>query len=106
MNEPEGFPEFWKTWAPYQRKTDGRGKARPAYKQMIDVGHVPADIIDGARWYVRNLTSEDERRFIPLASTWLRSERFADDCEKERNFQASLANRSNVTPIKQKAGGE
>lgn len=101
MTEPEGFAEFWKIWAPYQRKSDGRGKARPAYKQMMEAGHDPQDIIDGARWYLRNLTSEEDKKYIPLAASWLRSERFADECEKERQYQARLAERNggNVTSM-------
>jgi len=99
MNEPDGFSTFWDLWKAHQRKSDGRGKARPAYKQMIEAGHDPQDIIDGARWYLRNLTSEEDKKFIPLASSWLRSERFADECDKERAFQRKLAERSNVTQL-------
>lgn len=99
MNEPEGFSEFWTIWRPYQRKSDGRGKARPAYKQMIEAGYEPADIIDGARWYLRNLTSEEDKKFIPLAASWIRAERFADDCEKERQYRDRLAQHDNVTSI-------
>jgi len=85
--EPEGFMDFWALWKDYQRSTDGRAKARPAYQQMIEAGASPDDIIAGARWYLRNLKPE-ERPYIPLASSWLRSERWADDCEKEYQFQA------------------
>lgn len=81
-DSPE-FLAFWNLWKPYQRSSDGRGKARPAYQQMIEQGADPQDIIDGAAWYLRNLKPE-ERPYIPLASSWLRSERWADECIKER----------------------
>lgn len=87
--EPEGFSDFWNEWKPYQRKTDGRGKARPAYAQMIEAGHDPQDILDGTRWYLRNM-SERDAPYIPLASSFLRSERWLDDCEREREFQARM----------------
>lgn len=100
MKEIGGFSTFWELWRPYQRKSDGRGKARPAYKQMIEMGYDQQDIIDGARWYLRNLVTDEDKRFIPLAASWLRAERFADDCEKEREYQAKLSQRSNVSPIR------
>lgn len=104
IEEPKGFATFWAIWKDHQRKSDGRGKARPAYKQMIDMGHEPQDIIDGARWYLRNLKTEEDRKFIPLAASWLRSERFMDECEKERSFQAERTERAekprNVVQIK------
>lgn len=84
--EPPGFADFWSVWKAHQRKTDGRGKARPAYQQMIDAGHSPEDIIDGARWYLQCMKPE-ERPYIPLASSWLRAERFTDDCEQWRAYQ-------------------
>lgn len=99
IEEPSGFETFWTMWRQYQRKSDGRGKARPAYKQMIEAGYEPADIIDGARWYLRNLTSEEDKKFIPLAASWLRSERFLDEADKERDFQRKLAERNNVTQL-------
>jgi len=87
-----GFPEFWSLWRKHMRKTDGRGKARPAYQQMLDMGADPQDIIDGASWYLRNMTERDAP-YIPLASSWLRSERWADDCEMERAYQQRLSER-------------
>lgn len=86
------FIEFWTLWRKHMRKTDGRGKARPAWNQMIEAGANPQDIIDGAHWYLRNMTERDAP-YIPLAASWLRSERWADDCEQERAYQARLAER-------------
>ena len=91
--EHEGFPEFWELWKAHQRGTDGRGKARPAYTKLMLNGADPQDILDGARWFLRNLKDRD-REFIPLASSWLNSERWADDCELERTFQKRQAERA------------
>ncbi|WP_173931373.1 hypothetical protein [Chelativorans sp. Marseille-P2723] len=94
----EGFDTFWKLWRGHCRKTDGRGKARPAYQQMLQLGADPQDIIDGARWYLRNMSDRDAP-YIPLASTWLRSERWADDCELERAYQARLQERQSQSNV-------
>jgi hypothetical protein len=96
----DAFTTFWLLWRKHMRKSDGRGKARPAWQQMIEAGVDPQDIIDGAAWYLRNL-SERDAPYIPLAASWIRSERWADDCEQERAYQARLAERStNVVQIK------
>ena len=95
------FDTFWSLWRKHMRKTDGRGKARPAYQQMLDMGADPQDIIDGAAWYLRNMTERDAP-YIPLASSWLRSERWADDCLLEREFNQRMGaakQASNVTPL-------
>lgn len=96
------FTAFWLIWRKHCRKTDGRGKARPAWQQMIEAGVDPQDMIDGASWYLRNL-SERDAPYIPLAASWIRSERWADDCEQERAYQQRMAEReakTNVVPIK------
>lgn len=99
------FLEFWTLWRKHMRKTDGRGKARPAWKQMIEDGADAQEIIDGAAWYLRNL-SERDAPYIPLAASWLRSERWADDCEQERAYQARLNERpaENVVSITPQRG--
>lgn len=101
QSDSADFIAFWTLWRDFQRSTDGRAKARPAYQQMIEAGADPADILAGARWYLRNLKPE-ERPYIPLASSWLRSERWADDCILERQHEqrkAASGTGSNVTPI-------
>ena len=90
--EPEGFADFWTAWAPYRRKNDGRGDGRKAFAQLVNEGAEPADIIDGAKAYVRSLTAA-ERPYIPLAATWIRREAYADWCEVERTYQRRLAER-------------
>ena len=100
--EPDGFSSFWETWAPYRRKNDGRGDGRKAFAQLVNEGADPADIIDGAKAYVRSLTAA-ERPYIPLAATWIRREAYADWCEVERTYQRRLAERQsqpeNVVPM-------
>lgn len=94
----DDFQRFWLIWRDKCRKTDGRGKARPAWDQMMQLGYDPNDIIDGAVWYLRNL-SERDAPYIPLAASWLRSERWADDCELERAYQQRLQQPTNVVAI-------
>lgn len=97
--EPEGFPQFWSEWRPFMRKNDGRGEARATYRKHILAGAEPADIIDGAKAYLRSLT-EREKPYIPLAATWLNREAYADWAEHEREYQKRLAERStNVVNI-------
>lgn len=100
--EPEGFPEFWAVWQPHARHTDGRGLAREAFRKHVLNGAMPQDIIDGAKWFIRNLSARD-REYVPLSSTWLNRETWADLCERERAFQerqAQTAPESNVVQIK------
>ena len=88
--EPPGFDTLWKLWLPYARKTDGRGKARPTYLKWLQDGADPQDMIDGAQWHLRSL-SERDRPYINLLSVYLNSERWADECEQWRKWQAQIA---------------
>jgi hypothetical protein len=102
--EPDGFAEYWAAWMPYRRKNDGRGEARICYRKHILAGAEPADIIDGARGYLRSLTAA-EKPYIPLAATWLNREAYLDWCDQERAYQKRLAERQEaaVAEIKAKA---
>jgi hypothetical protein len=99
--DPEGFAEFWNCWRPHMRRTDGRIDACDGYRKHILAGAEPADIIDGARAFLRDWSSlpKDEQKFIPLAKTWLNKGSYLDWCEKERDFQRRLSERSNVVQI-------
>jgi hypothetical protein len=88
--EPEGFEEFWNIWRPHMRHTDGRGDARKAYRKHILDGAEPADIIDGAKAFLRSL-SERDKPYIPLAASWINKEAYADWAEQERAFQKRKA---------------
>ena len=87
--EPEGFDSFWGQWRKIARHTDGRGLARETYRKHILNGAEPQDIIDGASWFIRNLSDRD-REYVPLSSTWLNRGSYEDACEKERAFKESL----------------
>lgn len=91
--EPEGFSAFWTEWRPYMRHTDGRGDARDRYRKELLRGADPLDILDGAKGYLRHLTSlpKEKQDFIPLAATWLHKQSYADWCDRERAYQARLA---------------
>lgn len=93
------FLELWLLWRDHARKSDGRGKARPTYAKWLQAGADPADIMDGARWHLRSMKPE-EKPYIQLLSVYLNSERWADECEKERAFQARQEERTNVVQIK------
>lgn len=97
--EPEGFADFWNVWRPHMRHTDGRGDARKAYRKHVLDGAEPADIIDGAKAFIRSLTERD-KPYIPLAASWINKEAYADWAEREREYQKQLAARSaNVVPM-------
>ncbi|MBZ9873101.1 hypothetical protein LB542_19830 [Mesorhizobium sp. BR1-1-9] len=82
------------------RRTDGRGDARETYRKHILKGALPADIIDGAKAFLRDVPEKD-RPYIPLASSWMNKESYLDWCEKERAFQQRLADlAANVVPIR------
>lgn len=101
--EPEGFADFWSVWRPHMRHTDGRGLARETFRRHILNGAEPQDIIDGARWFIRNLKERD-REFIPLAATWLNREGYTDFAEKERGYQQSIDASANAlvgSPVRQ-----
>lgn len=100
--EPEMFDLFWAEWRPFMRHTDGRRDARERYRKELLAGADPQDILDGAKGYLRQLASlpKDEQKFIPLAATWLHKQSYADWCDRERAYQARLAERAtNVVPI-------
>jgi len=90
--EPEGFPEFWATWLPHARHTDGRGDARNAYRKHLLLGASPQDLIDGAKGFFFFMPEKD-KPYVPLAASWLNKEAYPDWAVKWRQFQARLAER-------------
>lgn len=100
-DETDEFREFWSLWQPKARPTDGRGLARATFFSHVADGADPRDIVDGARYFLRNFK---DRQYIPLSSTWLNRQAYEDLAEKEREYQARLAEQSarasNVTPIR------
>lgn len=95
--EPELFPDFWAAWLPYARNTDGRGLARETFRKHVLNGAEPQDIIDGAAWFLRNLSARD-REYVPLSSTWLNRETYVDLAPKEREWKQRLEARQTERP--------
>lgn len=94
--EPEGFADFWAVWQPYMRHTDGRGEARDRYRKKVLEGAEPEEILMGAKAYIEHLKKlpPDERKFIPLAATWLNKESYSDWADRERLRQSAMAESS------------
>lgn len=105
--EPEGFADFWAVWQPYMRHTDGRGDARERYRKVLLDGADPSEILFGATAYITHLKAQsaDERKFIPLAASWLNKEAYLDWADRERARLARIAElaerqTANVTPLR------
>ena len=84
-DESPEFQEFWRVWLPAARETDGRGDARDTFLEHIKRGADPQDIVDGAKWFLRNLKDRD---FIPLAASWLNKRSYEDHAEQYRAYEA------------------
>lgn len=90
-DETPEFIAFWDTWRPVMNKNDGRGAARDEFFRHVEVYRAdPLDIVDGARWYVRQGGNGE---FKLHAQTWLNRRAYEDGCEQERAYQARLAER-------------
>jgi hypothetical protein len=105
IEESAEFQTFWSIWKPISRHTDGRGLAREAFRKQVLMGACPDDIVDGARWYARNL-SEREKPYVPLSATWIHRETYDGLCDKEREFKDRIESsqaQQNIVPIRVKA---
>lgn len=101
--EPEGFSEFWALWLPVCRESDGKPKAREAYRKHLLMGANPEDIVLAARWHIRQREANKTLPYIQLASSWLNAERYEFEAQKERDYQQRSQERpQNVVPIKAK----
>lgn len=89
-DETPEFKEFWTLWMPSARKCDGRGDARDGFMRKIKAGVDGKDILDGARYYLRNMT-EDDRKFNPLAKSWINKMAYEDLCIRERQYQQRVS---------------
>ena len=90
-DETPEFIEFWKLWSETKSQYDARALARDAFFRHVwwrDAD--PSDILDAARWYVRNHRPGE---FRLLASNWLDRGFYEDDAEKERAYQQRLSER-------------
>lgn len=97
-DETPEFKAFWEIWKPIKNTNDGRGSARDEFfRHVEEYGVNPHDIVDGARWYVRN---GGNAVFKLHAKTWLNRRDYEDGCESERQYQARIQERKdNVVPM-------
>lgn len=86
------FVDFWNSWRPHARHTDGRGEARDAFLEHVRFGADPQDMVDGAKCFIRTMRDRD-RDYIPLAASWLGKRAYEDLAEQERSYQARIAER-------------
>lgn len=93
-DETPEFTEFWDAWRPFARDTDGRGAARDAFFAHVRDGSDPADIVDGAKFFLRSMK---DKQFVPLVQTWLNRRAFEDMAEQERAYQERKAQREEKT---------
>ncbi|MGY2995469.1 hypothetical protein ACVWWD_004276 [Mesorhizobium sp. URHB0026] len=105
-DETDEFRAFWAIWMPHMHKNDGRGSARDEFFRHVEErGADPQDIVDGAAWFIRSggqqETGYDGKLIKCHAMTWLNRGAYEDGADKERQYQAKLADRAtNVVPIK------
>lgn len=92
-DETDEFRTFWEEiWRPNMRRTDGRGDARDCFLTHVRSGADPQDIVDGARWFMCNLTARD-KEYIPLAASWMNKRAYEDGAELWRKLQKQIAER-------------
>lgn len=89
-NESTEFIAYWNMWQPHSRNTDGRALARETFRKQVLKGADPQDIVDGAAWFLRNIT-ERTKDYVPLSATWLNREGWDGLCDKERAYQERLS---------------
>lgn len=95
-DETPEFIAFWNVWRPYARHTDGRGSARETFTKHVKAGADAQDIVDGARHFFR-IMKEEDRKFVPLSSTWLNRGAYEDLAGQERAYLTRIsANNSNA----------
>ncbi|WP_049732846.1 hypothetical protein [Rhizobium ecuadorense] len=102
-DETPEFVEFWNSWRPYARHTDGRGDARDTFFKHVNAGADPRDITDGAKYFIRTMKERD-KEYIPLAASWINKRAYEDMAESERALQQRVVERAqaaNVVPIQQ-----
>lgn len=108
QDETPEFVEFWKTWRPNMRHTDGRGEARDEFfRHVEEYGADPQDIVDGAKAFFRTMKERD-REYVPLAASWLNRRSYEDLGEEQREYErrcqeAQARRPENVVPIREPA---
>lgn len=87
-DETDEFREFWQIWQPVKSEYDGRAAARDGFfRHVWWRGADAADVVDGARYYVKNAKPG---QFRMKAAEWMDRGLYEDDAEKWRAMQARL----------------
>jgi hypothetical protein len=84
-------------------RNDGRGAARDEFTRHVErYGVDPADIADGALWFLHKGGNKGEYKVH--AQTWINRRAYEDGADDWRKLQASIAARQtqagNVVPIR------
>lgn len=104
-DETPEFVEFWNVWQPVKSEYDGRAMARDRFFFHVwwrDAD--PADLVDGARFYVHNFKTGQLRL---LSAEWMNRGMYEDDAEKWRTRIAAQQDgpqKSSVVQIFPKPG--
>jgi hypothetical protein len=75
------FIKFWQIF-PKRDGDNPKAAARKAFEAALNKGADPDAILRGARDYARRSAEtvpDDQRRYIPMAVTWLKQHRWEDD---------------------------
>jgi len=92
----EAFDRFWTT---YPRRDD-KGHAVKAFTAALRKADAES-IIEGAHEFATTCEREHrERKFIPLAATWLNGERWADESTSDADPKPSADDYNNITALR------
>ena len=84
----EHFERFWRTYPSRHPHGNPKKPARQKFDLALKKGNAAADIIRGAQNYAAHVEDEDgDRRFVPMAQTWISQERWIDYQEKPEREQ-------------------
>lgn len=90
-DETPEFVQFWSRWQRVQSDYEARASVRDDFfRHVWWKGADPKDIVDGVEYYVRNFKRDQLRM---KAETWLDRGFHEDLAERERAYQARLAER-------------
>lgn len=82
-----GFDEFWAVWVPGRK--DKRKRAEAAWSKAIKTTD-PKIIIDAAKRFAQ-ANRDTEKRFVPMAATWLNDERWNDESAQPARRENGLS---------------
>jgi hypothetical protein len=92
-DESPDFLRFWDAWRIHMNRNDGRGAARDEFTRHVErYGVDPADIADGALWFLHKGGNKGEYKVH--AQTWINRRAYEDGADDWRKLQASIAARA------------